>query len=365
MAQRRVALPLIGLAFLCLLLGIWSGLVRVGWPWPSLTADFWWAHGPLMVSGFLGTLIALERAVALGKAWGYAAPALTAAGALVVVADASGWIGPILILFGSFALAALFGIILRRQPNPATATMLLAAVAWVLGNLAWVAAYPSLAVYPVVLWWMAFLVLVIAGERLELSRILRIPRGATAAFLVLGDFLVVGAAWVWFGLWGGNVLAGASLLGLAAWLLRYDVARIQVRQRGLSRFIAAALLLGYVWLGTGGVFVLLAGVAPIALGYDAMLHAVFLGFVMSMVFAHAPLIFPGILGVDLPYRRWFYAHLLLLHVGLSLRIAGDALTWQSLREWGALLNGVALLWFLAATGLAVSIGRRERQSAMA
>lgn len=364
MPGRRVAFPLLGLAFLSLVLGIWSGLVRVGWPWPTLSADFWLAHGPLMVSGFVGTLIAVERAVAIGRPAGYAAPALTAAGALVLVATPI-WIGPLLIVLGSVVLAALFAIILRRQPNPSTAAMLLGAAAWVVGNTLWLASYPDLDVDAVVLWWMAFLVLIIAGERLELSRILRLPRGATVAFLLLADALVVGAAWATFSLEPGSVLAGLALLGLSVWLLRFDIARIQVRQKGLSRFIASALLPGYAWLGLGGIFVAASVVAPFSLVYDAMLHAVFLGFVISMIFAHAPIIFPAVLGLPLPYRPWFYGHLVLLHVGLVLRIAGDLATSEPVRQWGALLNGAALVWFLVDTALGVRIGRAEARSATA
>ncbi len=365
MDSRRAAFPLLGLAFLSLMLGIWAGLVRVGWPWPSLTSDFWFAHGPLMVSGFVGTLIAVERAAALGRSWGYAAPVLTVLGAFLFLAPVPLWIGPALILVGSGMLAALFAVILRAQPNPATAVMLLGALAWVLGNLLWLVSYPDLDLDAVVLLWMGFLVLIIAGERLELSRVLRLPRGANLAFLLLADAFVVGAAWAAFRLPSGTVLAGASLVGLSAWLLAFDIARVQIRQRGVSRFIAATLLPGYVWLGAGGLFVALSVIAPFPLVYDAMLHAVFLGFVISMIFAHAPIIFPAVLGLPLPFRSWFYGHLVLLHVGLALRVAGDLITSEPMRQWGALLNGVALVWFLVDTVAAVRIGRAQIDSASA
>ncbi len=364
MTARRAAFLLLGLAFLCLMLGIWSGLVRAGWPWPSLTAEFWLAHGPLMGSGFVGTLIAVERAVAIGRRWGYAAPALTAAGALVVSISTSSWVGPLLIVFGSVVLAALFAVILRRQPNPPTVAMLLGAGAWVVGNGLWLASYPDLELEAVVLWWMAFPVLIIAGERLDLSRIQRLPRGAHVTFLLLADLFLVGAIWTAFDLGTGNVLAGFALFGLAAWLLRFDLARVQVRQAGLRRFIALALLAGYAWLGLGGIFVAASALAPFPFVYDAMLHAVFLGFVMSMIFAHAPIIFPAVLGLSLPYRAWFYGHLLVLHAGLVLRIAGDVITSGPIRQWGALLNGAALVWFLVDTGIAVGVGRRETHSAL-
>ena len=365
MTTRRAAFPLLGLAFLCLVLGIWAGLVRVGWAWPSLTPDFWLAHGPLMVSGFVGTLIAVERAVAIGRSWGYAAPVLTSVGALVLLVGMPAWIGPLLILGGSAVLDVLFAVILYRQPNPSTAVMFLGAAAWVVGNTFWFASYPALGVDAVVLWWMGFLILVIAGERLELSRVLRLPRGANIAFLLLADALVIGAAWSAFMLQAGTFLAGVALMGVSAWLLRFDIARTQIRQQGLSRFIAAALLPGYAWLGLGGLLVVLSALAPFPLVYDAMLHAVFLGFVISMIFAHAPIIFPAVLGLPLPYRAWFYGHLGLLHAGLSLRIAGDAIASEPVRQWGALLNGAALAWFLVDMGLAVVIGRNEARSARA
>ncbi len=49
-------------ALLSLVIAGWGGLIRMGWAMqPFAVAD----HGPLMISGFLGTLISLERAVAL------------------------------------------------------------------------------------------------------------------------------------------------------------------------------------------------------------------------------------------------------------------------------------------------------------
>ena len=50
--------------------GTWLGLVRIGWNLPLPSPDDLIGHGPLMVCGFLGTLISLERSVALGSPWG-------------------------------------------------------------------------------------------------------------------------------------------------------------------------------------------------------------------------------------------------------------------------------------------------------
>jgi hypothetical protein len=81
------------------------------------------------------------------------------------------------------------------------------------------------------------------------------------------------------------------------------------------------------------------------------------------VFVHAPLVFPAILGVPLPYRPAFYAHLALLHVSLLLRVMGDLVQELTpLRAWGALLNAVAILLFVANTARSALLARRPAPS---
>ena len=63
-------LPLLAMGMIALLTGLWAGLLRLGWDLPLLRPTFPALHGPLMVSGFLGTLIGLERAVALRETLG-------------------------------------------------------------------------------------------------------------------------------------------------------------------------------------------------------------------------------------------------------------------------------------------------------
>src|SRR5699024_10789747 len=66
-----------------LIAGILGGLSLLGvLPAPGHLAD---RHGWLMTIGFLGTLIALERAVALRRSWGFLAPAATGAGAVLLL----------------------------------------------------------------------------------------------------------------------------------------------------------------------------------------------------------------------------------------------------------------------------------------
>jgi hypothetical protein len=131
--------------------------------------------------------------------------------------------------------------------------------------------------------------------------------------------------------------------------------------------MAAALLTGYAWLAVAGGLWAGAGQMTDGGAYDAELHAIFLGFVMSMVFAHAPVIVPSVLGRPLPFRGYLYVPLVLLHVSLILRLAGgdwagSTVAWQ----WGGSLNETAILLFLAmAAALVITSGRathRARQT---
>jgi hypothetical protein len=66
-----------------------------------------------------------------------------------------------------------------------------------------------------------------------------------------------------------------------------------------------------------------------------------------MIFGHAPIIIPAILGrTTAPYHPAFYVPLVLLHASLLLRILGDVVGWWPGRLWGGLFNVVAVLLFL-------------------
>ena len=297
----RLRYPLLLIALLTLLAATWAGLLRIGWLLP--TADgLAAAHGPLMVSGFLGTLIGLERAVALGalgRRWVYLAPILSGLGAMTSLLGLP--IGPWLLTAGSIALIAVFGEIIRRQPASFTYTMGFGAVLWAAGNVLWLAGWP---IFQVVWWWGGYLVLTIAGERLEMARLTHFPRWAMRAFFALIGVYVVGLLVLSFSPLGdlGTRIVGLALLLIALWLLRFDIARKTVRRTGLTRFIALNLLIGYVWLVVSGLLVLIFGQQAAGPIYDAQLHTLFLGFVFGMIFGHAPVIFPAVLGRPIELR---------------------------------------------------------------
>ena len=360
--RRRPPFPLLALALASVACGVWGGMARLGWSIPDGHADFAQLHGPLMVFGFLGTVISLERAVALRRPWGFLAPLGTLAGTALLLSGVRAGIGELVLLLAGAVLVGLYGVILSEQPSRANVTLAGAAILWVAGGALWLAGRPLVEVVP---WWAGFLVATIAGERLELSALGRLTElgrlafGGATAVLVAG--LLVGTADHEIGF----RIVGAGFLSYAAWLARYDIARRTVRLPGLPRFVALSLLPGYAWLGVAAALWLRYGAVAFGPTHDAELHALFLGFVFSMIFGHAPVIFPGVLGIAIPYRRLFYVHLALLHIGLVMRIAGDLTASEGTARWGGLINTVAIGLFLLATlasGALASLreARRER-----
>ena len=345
--------PLIAMALLALLAAMWAGLSRIGWGWPVLQPTLPAAHGPLMICGFLGTVIGVERAVALNRRWTYLGPVLTGLGGLALMAGLPLPLGARLIALGSVGLVAVFGLILTIETAPYTATMAAGSMLWLVGNILWLFGWP---VYTVVAWWSGFLLLTIAGERLELGRILRLSKTVQGLFVAAVGLYLAGLVISLFAYDAGVRLTAAGMLALALWLLRFDIARHTVKKPGLTRFIAVCLLTGYGWLVVSAGLALYYGGVSAGFQYDAILHAVYVGFVMAMIFGHAPIIFPAVLGKAIPFHNSFYSHLALLHVSLILRVAGDLAFQVSLRQWGGFLNVIAILLFIANTLLAVRRG---------
>lgn len=350
--------PMLVLAFASLFVGMAAGLARLGWLFPAPVAELAALHGPLMASGFFGTVIGLERAVALSRRWGYFGPLFTGLGAAAGIVGAPFAIAPILVVMGSAVLLAASVVFYHRQRELFTLTLALGALCWLLGNLLLLAGRP---IYVAVPFWIGFLVLTIAGERLELSRLLPPSAVARRVFVAAILVLLAGIVLSAFAWTAGTLLLGAGLLVLSLWLMRQDVARRTVKGRGLPRFIAVCLLTGYVWLALSGLAILASGgIEYGGASYDAALHAVLLGFVFSMVFGHAPIILPAVLRVAVPYTPYFYLPLGLLHSSLLLRLAGDWMMLPQWRAWGGALNGVALLAFVLGTVAAVFRGLAEK-----
>jgi hypothetical protein len=335
-----------------LLGGLGSGLARLGWQMDSVSQGWMLIHGPLMICGFLGTVICLERAVALAARyrWSYAVPLINAAGAFVLLVARDALLAKLLLTAGSLGLLILFGLLLRLHPLRYMVIMTCGALCWVLGNLLWTAGAP---VYQVVHLWTAFLILTIVGERLELSRVRQLTSKIENALALTVAFYLAGVVLTVFNLDAGIRLLGFGALLMALWLLRYDVARRTIYREGLARYIAACLLIGYVWLGLGGLLGMWKGALYAGPEYAALLHMFLLGFVFSMIFGHAPIILPAVTGLRLNYHPIFYGHFALLHITLAYRMVGNLTMDFTAQQWGGMLNVVAVLLFIVMTVVAV------------
>ena len=339
-------------AAIAMLAGVNAALLLVGVGAPLHSARMGDLHGMLMVAGFLGTLIAMERAVALRHPLGYAAPLLLGLGGLALLTPAPIALGQLLLIDGGIAFVLVYAMLWRRNHDDVVIVELLGAVHLTIASVLWL----RLGVPWLMPWLVGFVVLTICAERVELARLAMPSTGgrtlvAHAAALTLA--LVATLLWPD----AGARLTGLIIASLVVWLVRHDVARRTVRTTGLPRFSAGALLGGYVWLLAAAVTWAVAGAQREGPAYDLVVHSVMLGFAISMVMAHAPVILPAVLRRPLPYRAMMWIPLVLMHIGLVIRVvAGDLLGLHTIWQVGSVINVVALLLFFAVAALSSALG---------
>ncbi len=218
-AFLRLAAAATGIAAVPLLArAVLTGLARLGVVVPAFALTRAARHSVLMIPVFFGTVISLEREVAMQRTAPYTG----------VACDRC-----------------------RRQRTLFLFVLAGAAVCWAVGDGVWLTVGDLSAAIP---WWLPFLILTIAGERLELTRLLSVSRWGPRQFVLIVVVILAGATGaLWWPDGSLRVFAG-GLLALAAWLARHDIASHTVRQRGLVRFIAVCLFSGYGWLTVGALW---------------------------------------------------------------------------------------------------------------
>jgi hypothetical protein len=342
MAARPAFVVLVAVA---LVTGILGGLLRTGVVIPAVRDAPWLAlagldHAALMVCAFLGTVIGLERAVAVKLRAAFIAPLASGLGGLCLLAGQRG-VGGWLLVAASVVFTGVNIVVVQRQSAAHTWLLLASALAWLAGNCLFASGQNSGAILP---WWFGYLVMTIAAERLEMTRLMKRRPAAPALLVIILMAMLAGAAASLAAPRLGGLLYGVSLVLLALWLITFDIARRTVRAEGLSRYMAVCLLAGYAWLAVAGV-----AWAATALGApwrDAALHALGLGFIFSMIMGHAPVILPAIARVKLRFGLFFYVPLAALHLSLALRLGWGAFD-AARRATGASLNAFAIALFAA------------------
>ena len=341
--QPRWRFPLLAIGIISLVVGTLAGLLRLGWAQAAVAAPYTGSHGVLMVAAFFGTLISLERAVALADWRAYLVPGAAALGGVTLLLQGSPAVIQTLFILAGAGLTLTSVEVYRRQPERHNIILVLGAASWLAASLALLL---GASIDSILFWWMDFFVLTIAGERLELNRMRPASDRAISLFSLIVIITVISHIATTSGLvaqWIGYLGYGA----IALWLLTWDIARHTARQQGLTRFMALCMLSGYLWLLLSAL--LCTGVITTPFLRDAQLHALFLGFVFSMVFGHAPIIFPAVTRLRIPYTPLFYIPLILLQVTLALRLYGDFTASPSWRTLGGVGNGLALALFLLLT----------------
>ncbi len=320
--KPRVLLALLALSLAASLLG---GLARL---WSlALPASFIMHHGLLMGGILMPTLVSLERAVALSTRWSWAVPVVGMMCAACLLAG-KGPTEVFLLALGSGLLIQHLALA-RRRPGLDAQVSLLAVALLLVTDARWISSHnaPECA-----LGWATFLVLLIGAERIELS--------------FLGNSRTPGLRWI-LGLLGMAALVGSARgqglgwLLFATWLIRHDLARRNAFRAGLAAYSARAVLAGYGWLAWSGGLLALEGLPYTGgLQFDRVTHGVFVGFVLSMVLAHGPIVLPAVARCGMRFTNLFYLPLLLLHSSLLLRSLG----WTA---WGAAGNISSLAIFAA------------------
>jgi hypothetical protein len=327
------------LVLIGLIAGISGGWIRLGSVIIPLTEGAA-QHGLLMVGGFLGTLISLERGMVMKhKVW-FLVPIISGLSSLFLIAGQF-QIGIILLIAASLGLSAIMHLQSVRHPHFHSYLIYLGAVCWFLGNfMVW---------YHVLIaagttWWIGFLLFTILGERLELSQFLPVPAWSRKLLGALAGLFFVGLVVPFHG-WGNEILGVAGVL-LAAWLLYFDMAKVAAKKGHQFRYIGIGLRVGYVWLLIHGLILL--SLEGQVLYYDLLLHTFFLGFTFSMIWAHAPIIFPLIFGIrETPYHPILWWGWGIFQLTLAGRIASGGLGLMEWRKLFGVANGWAILGMFA------------------
>ncbi|MFN8343482.1 MAG: hypothetical protein U0X91_00670 [Spirosomataceae bacterium] len=326
------------LAICSMFTGVYAGWLRLGWDFPILNAQATALHGALMTGSFLGTLIAVERVAVLKNKWMWLVP-LAFVSSLPLLLHVSPKAGCYALVAGSIGYSLVSVYNYKKYRFTGDLLLLIGSIFQFLGHLALALTYS----YPMAFaGWMAFFVFTIVGERLNLTRFLPVKKNdRRALFGWLGLFTV--------GLFlyhtSYSIALSVSIVGIGQWLIRNDIARQNLNKKGSYQFLGITLLSGYSWLLLTGLITLVNSYSPWL--YDAVLHAFFVGFVLTMIMAHAPIIFPSLLGLNAkPYHPILYGWVGLLQVSILLRIVGDLFQAFPLRQWGGLLNGLAFIGYL-------------------
>lgn len=382
----RTRLFLLFLAALGALLGLNSALIRSSISALATPAPLGDGHGVFMVFGFLGGAIGLERAVAYQAGapnrpkWGFLAPAFAGIGSALMVIEALPFVSretpvaPLAFMANNpqalpgfawtLSMAALTGIYLgvwRRQQSVAVLIQLLGAFLGVCGIALWARGVDAQIMAP---WWMAYLVLTIVGERIELARVAFIAHNiewlilfASIAFAVALPVCLINPS-------VGYPLLGVTLGSMLLLAITHDTARKTYKIKGVTGFMGTCMLVGYTWAILAAAIWIFSPSGFEGYWRDMAIHGLAIGFTMSMVAAHASMIIPSITRRPMKYHPVLWVGWAVMQIGLLLRLLGTTRGSTLLWQWGdgtSVVGMLLMMMTVAALNVATASARARTE----
>ena len=313
---------------LAVITGIWRAALTRGFLLSPIP-EWWPPHGHLMIGGFLATLIMFERMVALRihfLIWVPYSYALTA------IFLHTGW-WPLRVVH----FAALAGWlwhcrkaiqVFHNKEKPLVESVAYLTLSLALNYPGGLPASPTVSLAA-----LSFPVAAIAVERLELS--LQFQRKGSRAILwglILWCILWISSVWTAFP--PLNLMGFLTLL-LFVGITCFDTAlrrSPQLLTGGLHSFLRVALYVAYGWLLLSSLAMILWNRLEGAIAKDLVFHLIGLGFIFSMILAHAPIILASTLG-KLPPLKPAWVPFVLFQAMTVLRAVGDLSVSHSVSFW--------------------------------
>jgi len=262
--------------FLSFIIGSLSGIARGGGLELGFINKLSFFHQYFMIGGFFGTLITAERIVSLRNEKLNFLILVNALGAPFIILNPK--ISLIFFYSGGLILFAVYLYFLLRFKKEEFLILGLSAIFYILGF----ELYEKNKLLAID-FWSLFFIFTILGERYELIKNFK-KISKISKYLIFSSILLLPFLQKFYS------LKGIILVGLSVVFIITDIALINLRKTEPFRFTAYCILIGYIWLITYGLSFTIPNI-----NYDLRIHSLLLGFVFSMVFAHARMILPSIL----------------------------------------------------------------------
>lgn len=303
-----------------LILGLFMGLSRFG----LINFPLSFHHGVLMLNGFAGGVITVERLLSNRKdQWFLVGLILLISGLTLYIA---GFEYGLLLVAGNIAILFVKEtLILNENKIHNSVYQLVGLLSWFIGNLKF---YQN-GFYPAVVpFWIVFILMLIVGTRLS-----KMGKEDVISMVL--------SLTIFFSFWLGFHGYGQSIYGVGLSLLSVRLGYLEVRNR--SKHLLG-LMIAYGWLLISGISSLFSDY--ILYSYDLALHAFFLGFFFSMIFLNAPDALLKKLDLD-QLKTYPNFWVLFLSSGLIVRlIMGDLLQMQTARNMGSILNLLTIIIYI-------------------